>query len=69
MNCPHVIPGRGGHDTGLRDYIGIFMRMLGDDRLENIEESMVFFQGGRCRRYVGSGPNAQLRCGWIGWEE
>jgi hypothetical protein len=38
-------PGGRGYDTGLRDNFGIFMRMLGDDGMENIEESRVFFQG------------------------
>jgi hypothetical protein len=45
VHSAYMSPGGRGHDTGLRDNFGIFMRMLGDDGMENIEESRVFFQG------------------------
>ncbi len=45
------------------------MRILGENRMEDVEELVVFFQRRRRGRYFGSGPKAQLGCGWIGSKE
>lgn len=37
--------------------------------MEDAEEPVVFFERRRRRRYFGSGSEAQLGCGRIGWKK